>query len=508
MTWTEETDEWTSLLRHPRSKESRWGPRYTVAVMGCLGLVVEYCQRVNLSVAIVAMAGTLGSNYTEVIEECPNNDNTTTTTVSPVYRGEFNWDKEIQGVVLGAFFWGYATTNIIGGRASEYLGGKMVFGMGIITSSFLSLISPFCARASVGVFVACRVLLGAAQGVTFPAINTMLATWVVPVERSKFSTIVYSGFQLGSVVGMTASGWLAASDFLGGWPSAFYVFGVAGLVWGVAWCACVYDRPEDHPRIPYRDLRMLRQHQDSVKSAEVVAIPWRAIVTSLPFWAVMAVTAGNDYCFYTLLTGMPTYLGDVQHIDLANNGLLSALPYLLMWAWGVGWAVLMDGLAKGGHISIVTVRRLSMAVALYGPMCGLVGMVFVRCNPVLAVTLLCVSVMLSGAVNSGHMCSHQDLAPNLAGTLLGTTNTLGAVAGIASSTITGIILQENAAVWGWRQVFLISIAFYLISCTLYVVFISADVQPWNDVNFAGRDEDEDSEGPIETHYLPDEGEED
>lgn len=31
------------------------------------------------------------------------------------------------------------------------------------------------------------------KGVTFPAINVMMAAWILPAERAKFTTIVSSG---------------------------------------------------------------------------------------------------------------------------------------------------------------------------------------------------------------------------------------------------------------------------------------------------------------------------
>ncbi|XP_037780589.1 LOW QUALITY PROTEIN: putative inorganic phosphate cotransporter [Penaeus monodon] len=406
------------LLRREKQTGWRWSPRYTVAVLGCVGILVEYCQRVNLSIAIVAMTGSEGSNGSHALDVCP------------------------------------ASHNSSSGAPTK-------------------------------------------EGVTFPSINAMLATWVLPSERSKFSTIVYSGFQIGTVVGLVASGWLCSSTFLGGWPSAFYVFGVCGLVWGLAWCCFIYERPEDHPGLSDADLRMLRLHQESVKGKEVIPVPWLSIATSLPFWAIMATSLGNDYGFYTLLTELPTYLHDIQHFDLDKNGMLSALPYLLMWVFSLAWAALVDVLTARDKVTIVTVRRLSMAVSLYGPMFGLVAMCFVNCNAVLAVAVLCLSGMLSGAVNSGYLCSHQDLAPNFAGTLLGITNTLGALAGIAGPAVTGH-LEGRESIWAWREVFLISAGLYLVTCTFYLVFISADVQPWNDLRRArGQSNADDKTSPYE-----------
>lgn len=81
----------------------------------------------------------------------------------PSQEGEFDWDEQTQGLVLGAFYYGYTLTNLVGGRASEHFGGRLVFGLGAATSSFISLLSPLCARTSTGLFIASRVLMGLSQ---------------------------------------------------------------------------------------------------------------------------------------------------------------------------------------------------------------------------------------------------------------------------------------------------------------------------------------------------------
>ena len=48
--------------------------------------------------------------------------------IFPYQDGEFDWDKETQGIILGAFFWGYLLTQIPGGWLAERVGGKGVFG--------------------------------------------------------------------------------------------------------------------------------------------------------------------------------------------------------------------------------------------------------------------------------------------------------------------------------------------------------------------------------------------
>lgn len=91
---------------------------------------------------------------------------------------------------------------------------------------------------------------------------------------------------------------------------------------------------------------------------------------------------------------------------------------------------------------------------MYGPMLGLVVMCFVNCNTMLAMMVLCIAVGLTGSANCGFLCSHQDLAPNFAGTLLGFTNTLGSFAGIVAPLITGGITEGNVTI----QVFYLCVA--------------------------------------------------
>ena len=100
-----------------------------------------------------------------------------------------------------------------------------------------------------------------------------------------------------------------------------------------------------------------------------------------------------------------------------------------------------------------------------------------------------------------------DLAPNYAGTMMGITNTIGNFAGFVAPYITGLIIdgqvhknlylkktkkqkfsekfnstlisfyqQTQAA---WRTAFLISSGIFVVFSTLFVLFGSAEVQPWN-----------------------------
>lgn len=99
---------------------------------------------------------------------------------------------------------------------AEKVGGKLVYGLGVFLTAVLTVISPFAAYWGLVPFLVVRVAEGftevntfnkrfilffiiihfyifSIQGVTFPAMHTMLAQWVPPLERSKFAAIVYAG---------------------------------------------------------------------------------------------------------------------------------------------------------------------------------------------------------------------------------------------------------------------------------------------------------------------------
>ncbi|KAF2367680.1 Major facilitator superfamily [Trinorchestia longiramus] len=427
-----------SVRGDSNEKKELWGARHTFAFMGFLGFSAVYSMRVNLSVAIVAMVAqnlTTNDNVNETSLACPIPDHggDDSDVTKP---GEFDWNEKTQGLILGSFYWGYASTNLLGGVAAERFGGKLVAGLGIFMTSLLTLFSPMAARTSDVAFIVLRVLEGMAEAVSFPAVNTLMAAWVLPEERSKYSALVYAGVQFGTVITLAASGFLCNSSFLGGWPSVFYVFGSAGIIWSVFWFPLVYNSPAQHPRISEQELEYLK--------------PITYLKTSTK----------------------------------TRNGLLSALPYAIMYIYSLLHSLLMDMLTKNKTLTILSVRRIAMGIATFVPALALIGMCFIGCNRVWAIVILCVAVSACGASYSGHMCSHVDLAPCYAGILMGLSNTFATLPGFISPALTGVITNDNQTLRAWETVFLMSAVVCTVAGIIYIFTISADVQPWNYFNDA------------------------
>lgn len=56
---------------------------------------------------------------------------------------------------------------------------------------------------------------------------------------------------------MPLSGLLAEYGYDGGWPSIFYVFGMVGVIWSIAFIWLVYEDPSSHPRIEEKEKKYI-----------------------------------------------------------------------------------------------------------------------------------------------------------------------------------------------------------------------------------------------------------
>ena len=70
--------------------------------------------------------------------------------------------------------------------------------------------------------MAIRIVEGIFEGIVNPNIYSVFSRWAPPKERSRMTSIAYTGMYTGTVVSMPVCGLLAESY---GWESLFYFFG-------------------------------------------------------------------------------------------------------------------------------------------------------------------------------------------------------------------------------------------------------------------------------------------
>jgi len=361
---------------------------------------------------------------------------------------------------------------------AERIGGKILFGGGVLVTAVLTLLTPVAARQSAYILIALRVLEGIGEGVTFPTMHALLSCWIPPLERSRSVTFIYSGAQLGTVIGIPLSGVLCDHGFAGGWPSAFYVFGAAGCLWAVAWFVLCHNSPSVHPRISLVELRYIKTSMESCETATKPPVPWIKIGTSLPFWACAAAQFANNWGYYTLLTCLPKYMHDVLQFDITQNGILSGLPYIASWLLMIGGGQLADWLRAPHRLQTGTVRKLFCAAGLLIPGLLLSAIGFLGCNRILIVCAVILVVGSSGLAVSGFGVNHLDLAPIYAGTLMGLTNTLGTIPGFLGPQVVGALTYHQSTRAQWQKVFYIATAIQCFGAATFLGFGSGKLQDW------------------------------
>lgn len=229
----------------------------------------------------------------------------------------------------------------------------------------------------------------------------------------------------------------------------FYFFGAMGIVWFIFFTLICYSDPESHPFISDKERNYLQQELGRLeRDKDMPATPWKAILTSVPMAALVCAQIGHDWGFYIMVTDLPKYMSDVLRFPISQNGLYSALPYLLMWIVSVSTGFLSDWLTVKNILSITNCRKVFTAVAAIGPAIFIIAASYAGCDRVLVVGMFSLAMGFMGTFYPGMKVNPLDLSPNYAGTLMAITNGIGAFAGILVPYIVGV-MTPNVSVTLW-----------------------------------------------------------
>ncbi|RXG52133.1 putative inorganic phosphate cotransporter, partial [Armadillidium vulgare] len=253
--------------------------------MSFLGMTFLYMLRININLTIIAMVKPLNKtiNQTFVVNPCNFEEQTGE---AEEYNGDFTWDEFTQSLVLGSFFWEYTAAPLLG-------------------SAILTLFIPVASHSSPIAVMVVRFLMGLSQGPCFPSTHAFLAIWAPPQERSFISTIIYSGVQAGTILA-----YLMAASIINsfGWEYVFYIQASITIIWAIAWFVLVTDKPEDFRWISESEKEYLKKTISPAKNERSPPLPWKSILTSVPFLAIIIADLGNNWGFFTLATDLPLYM--------------------------------------------------------------------------------------------------------------------------------------------------------------------------------------------------------
>jgi len=363
---------------------------------------------------------------------------------------------------------------------ADRFGGRWLFGGCILLSSVIALLTPSAARIHIVLMIILRVLSGLGEGVMFPAIYALIARWSVPKHRSFVVSILFIGYSVGTVVGMLLSGVLCDYGFAGGWPSVFYVFGMFGCVWSVAWFLLCYNSPSTHPRISTAERKYW---ETMIGTTDLVAhppTPWREILTSIPVWALAIAFFADSWGFTTMETCLPLYMHDVFGIDMTKTGAFSAFSFMTAMVAMPVAGLFADWLRAPGRLSTNLVRKLFCGVGYIATSGFLILEGYISYSPAVAVAIM-FAVLTSANVAFTTVSTNQlDLAPLHAGKIMGLTSAIMNLASIAGPHVVGVLTSHHSTRSEWQNVFLLAAGVFAVSAIIYVIFGSGNRQSWAD----------------------------
>ena len=461
-------------INHQRRKNMirlfRFKKRHALLVLCFFNALISYADRTNISIAILPMTA------------------------------EFGWKAGTKGFILSSFFYGYLCTQMIGGYLSFRYGGKKTLAISCALWSLFTFLTPLAAH-SLHWLVACRIMLGLAEGVGFPSIMALISAHIPPAEHSRSIAFVLSGSYVGAILANLVSSMLIEMPGYG-WQSTFYIFGLVGLVWLIPWSnyqAPTRMFPFELP-VSSEDIQAdlmagsafekskLKSSANSIEASNAMkksfglsdefvaeneeenltrhsnsrpaltdddkpkyglgeqAIPWRTIFQSREVWAIIIVQFCQSWSFWLLITWLPTYYENNFHVNIKEIGYFAVVPYMCQAIVGNVAGLLSDRMIDAGFAKLF-VRKFMQAS----------GMLLMSFFMMLAVTAAetIVQGMIYITLSMGLYCltfagvsvNHLDIAPNYAPIIYGIGNTAGQIPGILGVWLTGEILDATENNW-------------------------------------------------------------
>ncbi|XP_050301269.1 sialin-like isoform X2 [Anthonomus grandis grandis] len=464
--------------------------RSLIWLMIFTGTLTLYILRTNMSLIILAMVHS-EQNSSSSVPECIAKDLNSSIIFNNSIMAEalvstnddavengyntFNWDSKLKGLILGAYFWGFVACTIPAAAVAEKYGPRRCIAISFAFSSVLTLLGPLCANYHPYALIASRFFIGLLAGVVYPAIHCLISKWAPPAEKGKFISATLGG-SLGTVLTWPLLGSIIKQL---GWTWAFYISGILVLLWTILWIVVVYDSPKEHPWIKSEEQDYIVGNLSGTVSNKKRTPPYKLIFFSIPAWALCVAHYGNLWGLFFLMTVGPTFMSTVLGFDLGKTGFLAALPYLARMLAGFVFGSIGDMIVKRDLMSKTNIRKSFTLFSHLIPGFFLIAQTFVGCHASWVITLITLSLAFNGASTITNLSNSQDLAPNFAGSIYGIINCIGSTSGFISPIIVGHLTADNNGLNEWHTIFYIGAAVYIGCGIIFIIFGSAEIQPWN-----------------------------
>lgn len=204
------------------------------------------------------------------------------------------------GLVAGSFFWLFSISTIAVGFLSNRVPTRwLLLAMGVIWAVLQ--VPQAMTTSALGLLV-CRVILGAAEGPSFPVSVHALYKWFPDRQRNLPVAIINQGAALGLLLAgllipLVTRQW--------GWRMNFLLLSAVGLVWSVLWLTLGREGQFGKPQAAGSGEHPADSHPAPVSPQR---LPYRRILTDRAVLCVFALGFTSYWTLGLTLTWLPTYL--------------------------------------------------------------------------------------------------------------------------------------------------------------------------------------------------------
>jgi MFS transporter, ACS family, D-galactonate transporter len=367
---------------------------------------------------------------------------------------ELHLEPHELGFLLGAFFWTYASFQIIAGWLIDRYNVIIVFAVGfLIWSTATALIGLSAGFLSLFLL---RLVLGIGESVAYPSYSKIIAANFLERQRGLANGLIDVGCKLGPATGMIVGGLIL---YRYGWRAVFLSIGLASLLWVIPWFIFA-------PKI--RTASSMRARYDGPGLAD--------ILRKRDAWGTLIGLFGANYAWYFMLTWLPQYLLMERHYSTRMMALTGWLPFCATAAGAAFGGWLSDRfISKGASPTLI---RKSFAVGGLTGCAVLLMPAAMLTDQVAAMSVLIAAAFIYGLYSSNLWAITQTLAGVVAaGKWTGLQNCAGNIAGVVAPIVTGYIVHFT----GQFYLAFVWVCVNLMMAALSYLFIVQRIVPvaWN-----------------------------
>jgi MFS family permease len=392
-------------------------------------------------------------------------DRATLSVANKLMQDELGIPVAKMGLLLSAFLWAYAVSQLPVGGLIDRFGPRKLLGLGLFGWSLAQAAGGVV--TGFGMFVAARFALGVGEAPLFPGGARVVRDWFNIRQRGFATGLLQSASSLGNFIAVPLLTFLMLRL---SWRWMFVMVGAAGVLLAVVWW-CIHRDPSE-VRLTNDEFRYLTEGDENSTSSTPSFAEWRQLFAHRTTWGMIAGFFGTIYTLWLYTSWLPYYLEHERHMSVARVGIVAAIPYFFGCVGAVAGGWLCDFLTRRGWTPIGG-RKLLVSSALFGISLSTVGTVSAQSNTT-ALALISISLFLIYIASSAAWATVPIAAPSQYTASLGSIQNFGGyLGGALAPMVTGFIVQSTGS---FSRALLLSAGLSILSSGAYLWLVRKPIR--------------------------------